>query len=275
MVKVRIINTNPETLNIVASIRQAASSFLPAITDITGIEIGNTVGGVVTEIHKDNVVISLQPTQARALMSLTNLANHLELSLTQLRVSLKAGDRVEHVFVISRNPEKGFVVVAGKLRSKAAVASKGSLSMDTVEVGQIVSGRVTRHGRYGAHVKLTTRIGGTLHPTDACDNYDAGMPFPAIDSILKAVVLDIDQSRRHLTLSTRPSKLYPEQDRTVVDPQINTLADLMVGNTVRGFIKSVTEHGLFVMIGREIDVRVQIKELFDEVSRSLEFMFSI
>jgi len=34
---------------------------------------------------------------------------------------------------------------------------------------------------------------------------------------------------------------------------------------VRGFIKSIVEHGLFVMLGRGIDARVQIKELFDEV----------
>ena len=264
--KVRIININPETLNIVASVRQAASNFQSAKTDITGVEIGNTVEGVVSEIHKDNAIITLQPTQSRALMSLTNLANHLGLSLPQLRVSLKPGDRVEHVFVVSRNLEKGFVVVAGKPRSKALITSKGSLTMDTMEIGQIVGGRVTRHGRHGAHVKLTARIGGTLHPTDACDNYDAGMPFPAIDSILKAVILDIDQTRQHLTLSTRPSKLYPEQDKAVMDPEINVLADLKVGDTVRGFIKSVAEHGLFVMIGREIDARVQIKELFDEVS---------
>jgi len=260
---------NPETSNIVASVRQAASNFKSAITDISGVELGNTVEGVVSEIHKDNVIITLQPTQVRALMSLTNLANHRGLSLPQLRVSLKLSDKVERVFVISRNPEKGFVVVAGKPKSKSTVVPKGPLSIETIQIGQIVGGRVTRHGRNGAHVKITARIGGSLHPTDACDNYDAGIPFPVIDSILKAVVVDVDQQRRLLTLSTRHSRLYPEQERTVIDREIK-LVDLKAGDTIRGFIRSVADHGLFVMLGREVDARVQIKELFDEVSGLVE-----
>ena len=52
----------------------------------------------------------------------------------------------------------------------------------------------------------------------------------------------------------------------VMDKVINNLDDLQVGSTVRGFIKSVAEHCLFVNLGRGIDARVQIKELFDEVS---------
>lgn len=266
VVKVRILSTNPDTSNIVASVRQAASNFKSLITDISGVEIGNTVEGVVSEIHKDNVVVTLKPTQVRALMSLTNLANHRGVTVPQLRLSLKPGDEVERIFVVSRNPEKGFVIVACKPKEKAVLAFKGPLAMESVQVGQIVGGRVTRHDRNGAHVKLTARIAGSLHPTDACDNYDAGLPFPAIDSILKAVVIHIDQPKHLLILSTRPSKLYPEQDRAVVDKVIESAVDLKVGESVRGFIRSVADHGLFVTLGRDVDARVQIKELFDEVS---------
>jgi rRNA biogenesis protein RRP5 len=262
--KICIIDTNTETSNIVASVRQATSNFKSAIADINNVEIGNKVNGIISEIHKENVIITLQPTQVRALMSLANLANHRGHLPSELQVSLKPGDKVEQVFVVSRNPEKGFVVVAGTPKSKSVIP-KGPLAIETIQIGQIVGGRVTRHGRNGAYVKVTARIGGTLHPTDTCDSYDAGVPFPAVGSILKAVVVDVDRPRRHLTLSTRLSKLYPEQERTVIDREI-AFADLNTGDTVRGFIKSVAEHGLFVMLGRDVDARVQIKELFDEVS---------
>jgi len=265
VLKIRIIDTNLETSNIVASVKQAASNSKPAITDISSVEIGNTVEGNISEVHKDNVIVILQPTQVRALMSLTSLANHRGLPLPQLRVSLKPGDKIVQLSVVSRNPEKGFVVVAGKPKAKTAAVPKGPLLIETIQIGQIVGGRVTRHSRNGAHVKITARIGGSLHPTDGCDNYDTGIPFPAINSILKAVVIGVDQPRRLLSLSTRPLKLYPEQERDVVDREIN-FADLHVGDTVRGFIRSVAEHGLFVMLGREVDARVQIRELFDEVS---------
>lgn len=137
--------------------------------------------------------------------------------------------------------------------------------MDTVTIGQIVGGRVTRHTRHGTLVKLSGRIGGALHATDTCDDYDAGTPFPAIDSILKAAVVGIDQAKRQLTLSTRPSKIYPKQTNPIVDREIDSVSDLQVGDSVRGYIKSVVDHGLFVTVGRDIDARVQIRELFDEV----------
>ena len=166
VVKVRIINVNIERSQLVASIKQAMPISKSIITDIDGVEIGSIVKGVISEIHKKNVILTLHPTQVRALMSLDDLANHGGLSLTQLRVSLKVGDQVEQAFVVSRNSEKGFVVVATKPRSTSVITPKSLLSFDTIQVGQIVGGRVIRHGRNGAHIKLTSRIVGSLHPTD-------------------------------------------------------------------------------------------------------------
>ncbi|KAH7930532.1 hypothetical protein BV22DRAFT_1078692 [Leucogyrophana mollusca] len=263
VVKVRLISIDTETKRIVASIRQGASNFQATVTDIAGVEIGNAVEGVVVEIHKMNAVLTLLPSQARALMSLKNLANHRNTNPAQLKVSLKVGDKVDQLVVVSRNPEKGLVVVAGSPKTKT-VLKKGALSMDSVTIGQIVGGRVTRHGRSGAHIKLTARISGSLHPTDTCDDYEAGVPFPAVDSVLKAAVIDVNESTKHLTLSTRSSRLKPAEAKPVVDREIHSVSDLEVGDTVRGFIKSVAEHGLFVMLGRGVDARVQIRELFDE-----------
>jgi len=223
----------------------------------------------VAEIHKTAVVLLLCPSQARALISLKALASTRGSALPQLKASLTVGEMIGSLVVTSRNEEKGFVTVAGQSKP-ADVLKKGHVSFDALSIGQVVGGRVTRHGRQGAHIKITGRISGTLHPTDACDDYEAGMPFPAVDSILKASVVDIDESARYLTLSSRPSRLVPDSAKPVVDREINTLNDLNVGDSVRGFVKSVPEHGLFVMIGRNIDARVQIRELFDGVGISLD-----
>ncbi|KDQ63358.1 hypothetical protein JAAARDRAFT_694923 [Jaapia argillacea MUCL 33604] len=272
-VRVRVIFVDAASSKIVASIRQAAPNFKSAVADITGVDIGDTVGGIVAEIHKDNVIVTLQPTEVRALMSLNNLANRRGVSAAQLRVALKVGDKVVDLVVVSRNPEKGFVIVASKPKTKDAMIAKGSLSIDTVKVGQIVGGRVLRHGRSGAIVKLTPTIHGSLHPTDTCDDYESGTPFAAPDSILKAVVIGVQKEKKHLTLSTRPSRLQPESDHAIVDREINDVVDVKVGDTVRGFIKSVAEHGLFVTLGRQVDARVQIKELFDEYVKDWKTRF--
>ncbi|KAJ7102119.1 hypothetical protein B0H15DRAFT_813261 [Mycena belliarum] len=266
VVKVRVISLEPEQGRIVASIRQASSNFDVA-RDISAVEIGNIVEGTVSEIHADNAILTLHPSQVRALISLNNLANHRKLAVAQLRVLLKVGERLEELVVVTRNVEKSFVIVACKPKTKVAIQTKGSLSMESVAVGNIVGGRVTRHTRHGALVKLGSHIGGTLHPTDTSDDYDTATSFPLVDCVLKACVIDIDKDKKHLILSTRHSRMYPDQGKVVTDREIKNLADLQVGDTIRGFIKSVAEHGLFVTIGRNIDARVQIKELFDDVSR--------
>ena len=273
IVKVRILSVDLNPPRIVASIRQASTATTATVTDISDITIGAIVEGVVTEIHKATAVLSLRPSHARAFLSLKALANMRGSLLPHLKASLKVGEIVESLVVVSRNEEKGFVTVAGQPKV-ANVSKKGSVSFDTLSIGQIVSGRVTRHDRHGAHMKITGRISGALHPTDACDDYETGTPFPANDSILKAVIVDIDNSSRHLTLSSRPSRLTPDSAKPVVDREINTLNDLNPGDTVRGFVKSIAEHGLFVMLGRNIDARVQIRELFDGVSVLLWNVFT-
>lgn len=263
VIKVRIIAVHPEAQQIVASVRQTTSSFTSSITDISGILIGDMVEGVVAQLHKLNAVLSLKPSDVRALISFSSLARHWNTTVPELKASLKPGTSVTSLAVVSRNPEKNFVVVTGC--SKNDRLKKVTLSMDNVTVGQIVGGRVTKYARNGAHVKLTTRISGSLHPTDASDDYETGNPFPVVDSILRAAVMGIDNSRNHLFLSTRASRLSPNDAKQPIDREINSIDDLKAGDTIRGFIKSVAEYGLFVTLGRGIDARVQIKELFDEV----------
>ncbi|KAG6821368.1 hypothetical protein H0H93_014165 [Arthromyces matolae] len=272
VVRVRVIATDPEHNRIIASIRQTSPTFQP-IADINAVEIGHIVQATVSEIHKDNVVLTLQPTQVRGLISLKNLANHRKLTVHQLCASLKTGDLLEDLVVVTRNAEKGFVIVASKPQAK--VPFKGPLSLETVIIGQLVGGRVTRQSTNGTLVKFNSHIGGILHPTDTCDDFEAGVPFPAIDSLVKAVIIDIDRSRKQLTLSTRHSKMYPDQVKTIVDRHVDDINDLHPGETIRGFIKSVTEHGLFVTLGRGLDARVQIRELFDEYVKEWKDRFNV
>ncbi|KAI9452549.1 nucleic acid-binding protein [Lactarius psammicola] len=274
-VKVRIISVNSEKGNITASIRRAAPSFDINVADISAVEIGTNVEGVVTDIHKDNAVLSLNPSDIRALLSLKNLANHRNLSVSQLRSSLKIGEVLDELVVVTRNTEKGFVIVASRPKTKPAIEHKQVLTMDTVEIGQVVGGRVLRHFHSGTVVKFSGKITGTLHPTDASDDYEAGTPFPALDSIIKAAVISIDKDKKQLVVSSRTSKTQPDDHPPVVDREISSVEDLKVGETVRGFVKSIPEHGLFVTLGRSIDARVQIKELFDEFVKEWKPRFQV
>lgn len=264
IVKVRIMKVDANARRIAASIRQVSTTFGLSASDVSGISVGDTVQGTVVELRKTNVVLTLKPSGARGLISFAVLARLRGVTISELEGSLNPGTDVEPLVVVSRDLENGLVVLGGSSKSRTKL--NALLSMKTVVIGQVVGGRITRHGRRGAHVKLTTRIAGSLHPTDVCDDYDLGNPFPPVDSVIKATVVGIDEGFNHLSLSTRPSRRNPGEAGSPVDREINSVDDLKVGDTVRGFIKSVAEHGLFVMLGRAVDARVQIRELFDEVN---------
>ena len=256
---------------ITASIRQVVNHDI--VSDISSIEIGHIVEGSVSEIHKDNAVLTLQPSHIRALLSLKNLANHRGLTLPQLRIGLKVGENLEELVVVTRNAEKAFVIVANKPKPKPAPLLRGSaITMESVEVGQLIGGRVTRHTRHGALIKITTNIGGILHATDTSDSFESGT-LPGIDAIIKATIIAIDKTKRQLTLSTRQSRMRPSPDQVIADREISGIEDIQVGETLRGFVKNIGEHGLFVTIARDVDARVQIRELFDEVVSSYATAF--
>lgn len=259
-VLVRILSNDKENGRILASIRQAATGEVPP--DTSAVKVGESVVGTISDVHKDNVLLSLEPSNIRALLSIKNLANQRGSTVGQLRASLKAGEKLDNLLVVTRNAEQGFVIVATR---PAAKPDLGTISIDTIQAGQIVGGRVVKHDRRGSLVKFNGRITGSLHPTDTSDDYETGSPFPDVDSVLKAVVIAVDKEKKHLALSTRISRMETSESHGVVDAEIPSIGDIKPGTFVRGFIKSVAEHGLFVSVGRDLDARVQIKELFDEV----------
>ncbi|TRM65942.1 hypothetical protein BD626DRAFT_612896 [Schizophyllum amplum] len=284
-VKVRITALEPEQRRIVASIRQAAGASQPI--PLTAVDIGDITSGVVSEVHKEHALLTLQPSGVRALVSLANVAMVRNVAVAQLRTALQPGETLDELVVVERSPEKGFVIVSGKpakskkdKKEKEATAKAPAVTLDTAEIGQVVTGRVTRHVRQGALIKVTAKVRGILHLSDLADDFDkavvkAASPLPPVDAVVKAAVVGVDRENKQLVLSTRPSRVAPQPESSVVDKEVGDIGDLHVGQTVRGFIKSVADHGLFVTVGRGLDARVQIKELFDDYVKEWKPRFNV
>ena len=135
-----------------------------------------------------------------------------------------------------------------------------------VKVGMTVPGLVIRHHSKGSTIRLSKHVFATLYSTDVCDDFETGNPFPALESVISVAILEVDESDQKVVVSARQSKVNPVQAVPVVDREVSSLGDLTVGDEIRGFVKTIADHGVFVSIGRGIDARIQIKELFDEVS---------
>lgn len=264
--KVRIIYVHPETNHIAASIRQAVEEPSKSV-DVQMIQIGDKVNGQIQAVHKEHAVIVLEDSKLTALLSLKNLANSRGTTEERLRADITVGQEIDDLIVVSQNPEKGIVIVSKKPkdRAKANLPENEGIKLNTVQQDQILSGRVIDYKRGGVLLHIAAGLKGFLYPTDISDDYDKENIIPLIGTIVKGIVLNIDKHRKEITLSTRPSRMLREDSAAPKDPEINSIEDLKTGLQIRGFIKNITDHGLYVTLGRGLDARVKIKELFDEV----------
>ncbi|GJJ09847.1 hypothetical protein Clacol_004071 [Clathrus columnatus] len=274
-VKVRILQVNPEERRIAASIRQSDA---PKAPDVQALQIGETVNGQVQAVHKEHIVITLKPSEITALLSLKNLANSRNTTEAQARTGIAVGEEIDDLIVVSQNPEKGIVIVSKRPKDKPPkdnLPGNEGMTAKAIQKGQLLSARVTdyKHGATVLHISADLK--GILHPTDISDDYEKEDLIPSIGTVVQGVVLNVDRHKKQVILSTRPSQVSPVDHARPKDPEITSIDDLKVGLSIRGFIKNITDHGLYVTVGHKLDARVQIKELFDEYIKDWKPRFSI
>lgn len=296
VIPVRIISVDSNTGRIVASARQAgapSASTLSAASSSASIEsldIGTVTSATISALHETNLVLSLIPSGVKALLAYPTLARHRAVSVADLKSSLSKGQTLEDLVVVSKNVDKGFVIV-GLIPSKAANPSNAgpsttssAVTFDALEVGSLYPGRVT--SRLPSGVVLVQLAGsknaalrGRVSLTELSDDFDADLSavFP-VGATVQAVVLAKDDNQRRLDLSLRASRMRQAQGLDagdVKDPVVSGLDGLAPGAKVRGFVKNIANAGLFVELGADVTARVQIKELFDEYVKEWKPRFQV
>ncbi|KAF6766586.1 hypothetical protein DFP72DRAFT_867062 [Ephemerocybe angulata] len=224
VVRVKVVSSDAEQGRIVASIKQAVAR--APVPDVSAVEIGDTVK-VLTSSFRWNLP------RFRALVSIKNLANNRKLSPAQMHATIRVGDLVDDLLVVTRNPEKGIVIVAKKPSVRPYPSRERHPGYDGYSYC-----RPTQHWRFRQPYRHIRQLRDWLavfacrqHHPGCCNLHQQGQ-----------------EAGQH----------------NVADREIESAADLHVGDTVRGYVKNIAEHGLFVTVGRGVDARVQIRELFDE-----------
>jgi len=276
-VKIKITSVDRDTQKLFASIRQA----LPANIAAAAIQIDDVVSGEVAQIHQDQVVLKLMPSQRKAILALGNLAHHRGIKVADLKTSLKIGEKLEDLVVVVKSEDTGLIIVANKQKPESTGASSKlntqTLNMADLKPGQIVPARVTKKNAQGYFLSITRNVIGRLHPTDMADDYDKTPEIKQGD-IVKCCVIKVDAEARQLDLSTRPSRVDAAASSgksIITDREIETLTDLKAGQKIRGIVKNITGSGLYVNIGRTVTARVMIKEMFDDYVADWQSKFEI
>ncbi|KAG8928202.1 rRNA biogenesis protein rrp5 [Tulasnella sp. 418] len=283
LVKIRVFQIDNEERKLLASIKRADLDYVPPPTvDDVGVE--DVLNATISEIQKDNVVVKLAPSGVTGLLAISNLARHRDTGIAAIKSTINAGDLLTELVVVSKNEPKNFVIVAYPPKPKSTNKEDASgsavtlhkITIDTVKLGQILPAYVIASKPFGSLVRIGKYLSARLFATDVSDDYtsEGVKAFPDVDSLFNVAVVNIDKENKIVDVSCRASRLRPADKPAVVDKEVQRLEDLKLGDTVRGFVKNI-KNGLFVIVGRDIDAKVQIKELFDEYIKDWESRFQL
>ena len=77
-----------------------------------------------------------------------------------------------------------------------------------------------------------------------------------VNDYVSAKVLDIDSTNKRISVSLRT-------DKAGSDKVINSISDLTRGQVIKGFVKNISNNGVYVSLGRSIYALVRVSDLSD------------
>ncbi|MBI1339346.1 30S ribosomal protein S1 [bacterium] len=121
-------------------------------------------------------------------------------------------------------------------------------------VGAKLAGRVTNITDYGAFVELEDGVEGLIHVSEMSwtkKNVHPGKII-ATSQEVDVMVLDVDSDKRRISLGLK---------QVMNNPWEQFMAEHPVGTDVEGEVRGITEFGLFVGLGPDLDGMVHINDL--------------
>ncbi len=121
-------------------------------------------------------------------------------------------------------------------------------------LGAKLSGRVTNITDYGAFVELEDGVEGLIHVSEMSWTKKNLHPGKIISSSqeVEVMVLDVDSDKRRISLGLK---------QTQNNPWEAFIAESPVGSDVEGEVRGITEFGMFIGLGPELDGMVHINDI--------------
>ena len=121
-------------------------------------------------------------------------------------------------------------------------------------VGAKLSGRVTNITNYGAFVELEDGVEGLIHVSEMSWTKKNVHPGKIISSSqeVDVMVLDVDADKRRISLGLK---------QVMHNPWEAFQAEHPIGTNIEGEVRGITEFGLFVGLGPDLDGMVHINDI--------------
>jgi small subunit ribosomal protein S1 len=121
-------------------------------------------------------------------------------------------------------------------------------------VGAKLSGRVTNITDYGAFVELEDGVEGLIHVSEMSWTKKNVHPGKIISSSqeVDVMVLDVDAEKRRISLGLK---------QVMNNPWEAFMAEHPIGTNIEGEVRGITEFGMFVGLGPDLDGMVHINDI--------------
>ena len=210
---------------------------------IKNIKIGDVMEGVIKNITDYGVFIDLGGVDG--LLHITDISwkrvsNPNELFTIGQKVNVK---------VINFDPETSRVSLGMK-----QLENDPWQNIDKFEVGKIYKGIVTNLTDYGAFIDLEDGIEGLVHVSEISWTKKNLQPAKvlSVSSEVDVMVLEIDREKRRISLGLK---------QCTPNPWKGFAETHNVNDVIEGEIKNITEFGIFVSLGNELDGMVHLSDI--------------
>ncbi|KAJ4304261.1 rRNA biogenesis protein rrp5 [Collariella sp. IMI 366227] len=239
---------------------------LPEPLSLEKIEVGATYPAFVNNVASNHLWVNLSP-NVRGRISAMDASDDLS-RLANLEKSFPVGCALQ-VRVLSVNAEKGRV----DLTARTGAAQE--LPWDSIQQGMVLPAKVTKVNDRQVMVKLSELVSGPVHQVDLADDYDEANPLShSKNEIVRVAIVEVDKSNKRLRLSMRPSRVL-NSSLPVKDKEVTKSTKIEVGDIIRGFVKNVSDKGLFVLLGGNVVALVKIKNLSDSYLKDWKEHFQV
>ncbi|KAI9148007.1 ribosomal RNA processing RRP5 [Paramyrothecium foliicola] len=162
-----------------------------------------------------------------------------------------------------------------RLDLSARSGTADAVTWSSLKKNMVLPGKITKVNERQVLIKLSESVSGPVHLPDMVDNYDdVNTLNHKKNDIVRVSVVELDVSNKRLRLSTRPSRIM-SSTLPVVDKEITDITQVSQGDIVRGFVKNVSDKGLFVLLGGQVTALVKIANLSDRFLKEWKDQFQI
>ncbi|TVY84220.1 rRNA biogenesis protein rrp5 [Lachnellula suecica] len=231
------------------------------------VKIGSSWIAFVNNISENCLWVNLSP-NVRGRINAFNVSDNVAL-IEDLEANFPVGSAIK-VRATNVDVANNRLDLSGR-----SAQSSEPLNFQTLSKGMVVPGKVVKVSERYVVVRLSDSISGSISLTDLTDDFsEADTAKYSRNSIVRVCIVDIDVPNRKVRLSTRPSRVL-DSSIEAQDPELSSISQLKVNDIVRGFVKNVTDKGLFVNLGGNVSAYVRVSEVSDSYMKDWKSEFQV